>query len=149
MDSYTSSLSRLELYYLSDALSMHAIGPPNAEVTGRPYPALLLRILTAINALTPSDAFLDVTLTEADWWSVREIAKTPVRIGSEQVGLNLLNKAAKALVEMANRDAVQCITTVATEEKFDKPGVLEKLQKRIDRNEARRRRNRQQTEELK
>lgn len=85
-----------EALYLSDRLSIYHYEHPDSEEYS-PFPGLLLKISAVILA----DAPIKVALTSNDLWCIREEAKSSVKIGVENVGLNLLKKVYKALLGLA------------------------------------------------
>lgn len=67
---------------------------------------LLLKIGGAILAIEEDKAItsIDVCLTEEELWVIREVAKSSVKVGNEQVGLNLKKKVYRALREIGGKD---------------------------------------------
>jgi len=97
------TLTQREAIYLSDALSMHMVGPPGYD-DWHPYPSLLRRIGAAVLATQPRAAQppptnAEVAVDEIDLWVIRETAKSSVLVGNEQVGMNLLRKVYTLLLE--------------------------------------------------
>ena len=90
------ALTQLEATYLSDSISMHQHGPPNAlQEEGSPYPDLLLKIGGAILELgldENKEGRATIRCTINELWVMREVAKSSAMIGSERVGFELLHK---------------------------------------------------------
>ena len=143
-ETYAVTLTRAEACYLSDAIPMHMLGPPDQEITGRPYPQLLLQVGSAFLELRDpvKCSAITLNLTEAELWVIREVAKMSVTVGTERVGLNLLAKVYEGLLKLNNQKAFDAPLT-DKEEPLDKVAGLAKLNKRVDYNEGRRRRRRE------
>ncbi|MBI2123631.1 MAG: hypothetical protein HYU04_00030 [Candidatus Wildermuthbacteria bacterium] len=103
-------MTKLECTFLSDALSMFGQGPPGQTDRG-PYPDLLLKLCSAlleiIKMKDPAQGCVVVQMTEADLWLIREVSKTSIMVGSKPVGLELLIKVAKGLLELNANQEVQ------------------------------------------
>lgn len=98
-------ITHLEARCLSDALSLHQQGPPDAVEAG-PYPELLLKIGRVFLDATLGGQPIAVTFTWHELWAMREFAKTPIAYGPEPVGYNLARKIYAALLaESADREA--------------------------------------------
>lgn len=119
---YPIELTQLEGFYLSDALSMFAQGPPDEAVHGAPYPNLLLKIGGAILETDKSKAPATVHLTLAELWVMREVAKSSVVIGNERVGLSLMLKAYEGLRALVAESDMQGLVGDMGEVKDDEPG---------------------------
>ena len=138
-DTYAVPLTRAEACYLSDALSMHTPGPPDQELTGRPYKHLLLLIASAVRELANPEKCSEViiSLTEPELWVIREVAKTSVKAGtSERVGYNLLLKVGEGLLAFNNLSEGVLPDSSIVEEPWDIEGVKQKLMQRIEQQEA-------------
>ena len=134
-DTYAVTLTRAEACYLSDAIPMHSPGPPDQEITGRPFPHLFLQIGSALLELRAPVKFSAITLnlTEAELWIIREVAKSGVKVGTEQVGLNLAYKAYEGLLHIYNTRAFAAGLVISTKNPdYNKAAVLDGLWPRIE-----------------
>lgn len=134
-DTYAVTLTRAEACYLSDAIPMHSPGPPDQEITGRPFPNLFLQIGSALLELRDPTKCSEITLklTEAELWMIREVAKSSVTVGTEKVGVNLAHKAYEGLLHIYNARAFAAGLVLSTKNPdYNKAAVLDGLWPRIE-----------------
>ena len=125
-DTYLIELSHLETLFLSDSLSMFTQGPPGSLGASidqlSPYPTLLLKIGGAILETEQTKAATKVSMTIAELWMIREVAKSSVVVGSERVGLNLLIKVYEALRTLSAEPNMQSVVNDIGEVLENEPG---------------------------
>jgi hypothetical protein len=133
------TLTQLESIYLSDALSMFMQGPPDAPPgQGAPYPVLLLKIGGAVLETEQKKAPVTVQLSLYELWTVREVAKSSVVIGSERVGLSLLLKIYEGIRALSAASDMESLVNALGEVADDEPGKneyaaqLERLKNSVD-----------------
>ncbi len=103
------NLTKLEICFLWDAISMHSIGPPDSisEDSLHPhYPDLILKIAGAMaegmrEGGQGGEVEVEMEFAWHELMLMREVAKTSVVVGGEKVGLNLAVKIAGGLITLA------------------------------------------------
>lgn len=103
MEGYETTLTFNEAILLSDSLSMFSTGPNQGS---HAYPDLLLKVGGAFMDTGPDKPPARVMFSREELWMIREVAKSPISIGSERVGLNLLRKVYAGLLRLSAYDFV-------------------------------------------
>lgn len=122
---YPVRLTQLESLFLSDSISMFMQGPPDsfpAQVS--PYPNLLLKIGGAVLETDQQDSAVDVCLSLAELWMIREVAKSTVVVGSEHVGLSLLLKIYEAIRSLTAKPDMDSVVSMFGEVAEEEPGKI-------------------------
>jgi hypothetical protein len=97
-----------EVAYLLDMISMYGMGPPDEEVTGRPYKVLLLKLMSGFDEMT-TDAGLptsdgkevEVEFSEGELWILNEVTKTTVLMANQpNLGFRLKKKIVSGLLRV-------------------------------------------------
>lgn len=113
MEALPLMLGQAHACYLSDALQEKAEQQES-------FRALLLKVLPAV--LEPREVYL----TKEEWWTIRDVAKSAVRVGTVAVGLYLLEACARALpILEADADVHAAVAHVG--EVADEPDHQERL----------------------
>ena len=114
-----------EVTLLCDAITLETAGPEGEGA----YPDLMLKIGSAFIDSGPDKPRVKVMLTREELWMIREICKTPMTVGPEKVGLNLLRKIYPALRELHADEEVHGAVARIGEGSYDEPQKGEKADK--------------------
>ncbi|HZX50297.1 MAG TPA: hypothetical protein VFE94_04125 [Candidatus Paceibacterota bacterium] len=108
MDTFPMELTPGEILYLSDHLSMFGQGPPDAlPGQNSPYPQLLTKICSALLETVSTEKPTTVRMELSELWIIREVAKSNVMVGHEQVGLQLVGKVCAGILGLTANEYVE------------------------------------------
>lgn len=130
-----TTLSKNELFFLSDALSFNAQMPSERMA----YPNLLLKIGSSIMMCREEGSqTADIDIDEQEAWLIREYAKTSIKFGAENIGLSLLYKMYEILIFLSNQGEISSLDIKSLDVDVNYREKIEewkKMQKGVNKNE--------------
>ena len=94
---YKINLTQNELLWLLDSTSLFS-RCLTGDINIRDMKAFRRKLLCGIVDGQANQSNIDLELSEDELWIGIEVAKSPVQVGSERVGMGLIRKMGKALV---------------------------------------------------
>ena len=89
-----------EQLWLLDHISIFSLCPPDEQLNLRAMENLKLKLLSSLIEAKDNRANGVLTLEEMELWMALETVQSSAQMGSERVGMNLIYKLGKALLEV-------------------------------------------------